>query len=347
MPGPEAGTDGDSGRPRSPRENPGCLLAGMPGRLRFLNRQTLLGPMANRRLHNVAIDGMMKLIQDVNSEILRTLCAPASRYYWSYGFLVPGVVWGGRLLGLSDRDRDGRRPAIRPSVMWGIYLVNFVFWVGIAHSGTLISAILYLFRAKWRTPISRSAEAMTIFAVMIAGTFLLIHLGRTWIFYWTDPLSQSADSLARFPVAPHLRFPGGLHLLHREPPLLVHRARSGPRRRCGTGPGASAGKSTAFSLWAGPGPNRQWHHYGSSYLLLAGLATPLVISVHSVVSWDFALAVIPGYHSTIFAPYFVAGAIHSGLAMVLTLLIPLRSIFRFENIITIRTLEMDRQDHPS
>ena len=227
----------------------------------------------------------------------------------------------------------------RPSVMWGIYLVNFVFWVGIAHSGTLISAILYLFRAKFRTPISRSAEAMTIFSVMIAGMFPIIHLGRTWIFYWLIPYPnqrflwpdfQSPLIFDFLAVSTYLTVSVLFWYTGLVPDLAIVRDRAK----------GIAKKVYGFFSLGWTGTDRQWRHYGASYLLLAGLATPLVISVHSVVSWDFALTVIPGYHSTIFAPYFVAGAIHSGLAMVLTLLIPLRRIFHFENVITTRTLEM-------
>jgi molybdopterin-containing oxidoreductase family membrane subunit len=222
--------------------------------------------------------------------------------------------------------------------MWILYLVNFVFWVGIAHSGTLISAILYLFRAKWRTPIARSAEAMTVFAVMIAGLFPFIHLGRVWLFYWIipypnqrtlwpnfqSPLTFDFLAISTYFTVSVLFWYTGL-----VPDLAAVRDSAKGIRR----------KIYGFLSLGWTGTDRQWHHYGAAYLLLAGLATPLVVSVHSVVSWDFALAIIPGYHSTIFAPYFVAGAIHSGLAMVLTLLIPLRHIFHFESIITVKDLE--------
>jgi Ni/Fe-hydrogenase subunit HybB-like protein len=275
--------------------------------------------------------------RDVNREILRTLFHAPLVYYLVIGLLLIGVVWA--LACWAYQISTGMGSAgYHPSVMWVTYIVNFVFWIGIAHSGTLISAILYLFRAKWRTAISRAAEAMTIFAVMIASTFVLVHLGRTWIFYWTIPYPNQRmlwpdfqsplifDFLAvstYFTVSLIFWYTGLV------PDFAVVRDRTRGIRR----------KIYGFFSLGWTGTNRQWHHYGSSYLLLAALATPLVVSVHSVVSWDFALAIIPGYHSTIFPPYFVAGAILSGLAMVLTLLIPLRKIFRFENIITIRTLE--------
>jgi Ni/Fe-hydrogenase subunit HybB-like protein len=249
------------------------------------------------------------------------------------GVLYGAGVWGYQILmGVGVAGH-------RPPVMWVTYLVNFVFWVGIAHSGTLVSAILYLFRARWRTGISRAAEAMTVFAVTIATLFVLIHLGRPWLVYWVIPYPNQRylwpdfqsplvfDFLAvttYFIVSVFFWYTGLV------PDLAAVRDQSSGLRR----------KIYGFFSLGWTGTHHQWHHYGASYLLLAGLATPLVISVHSVVSWDFALAVIPGYHSTIFAPYFVAGAIHSGLAMVLTLLIPLRRIFHFEKIITMDTLEM-------
>ncbi len=276
---------------------------------------------------------------EVNDEILRTLWRPPRSYWALVGFLFlfllfAFVVWMHQVLnGLGVAG-------YHPSVMWGVYIVNFVFWIGIAHSGTLISAILYLFRARWRTGISRAAEAMTIFAVMIAGIFpAFIHLGRPWVFYWIIPYPNQRfvwpdfqsplifDFLAvstYFTVSLLFWYTGLV------PDLAVVRDRARGLRR----------KFYAFFALGWTGSDRQWHHYGASYLLLAGLATPLVLSVHSVVSWDFALAIIPGYHSTIFPPYFVAGAIHSGLAMVLTLLVPLRRIFRLEKIITLDTLEM-------
>ncbi len=275
--------------------------------------------------------------KDVNREILRTLSPPPRRYYLVVGFLLLGILAGGMVWGYQIAVGLGVTGLLHPT-MWILYLVNFVFWVGIAHSGTLISAILYLFRARWRTAIARSSEAMTVFAVMIAGLFVFVHLGRVWILYWVVPYPNQRTLWPDFQsplifdflaVSTYLTVSVLFWYTGLVPDLAAVRDRSQGWRRKIYG---------FFSLgWAGT--DRQWHHYGTAYLLLAGLATPLVISVHSVVSWDFALAIIPGYHSTIFAPYFVAGAIHSGLAMVLTLLIPLRSIFRIERIITLRDLE--------
>jgi molybdopterin-containing oxidoreductase family membrane subunit len=274
---------------------------------------------------------------DVNREVLRTLSLPRRGYWalvalWLAGVLCGATCWAYQIavgIGVSGKTHP---------VMWAMYITNFVFWVGIAHSGTLISAILFLVRARWRTAIARSAEAMTVFAVMIAGLFPFIHLGRVWIFYWIIPYPNQRDLWPDFQsplifdflaVSTYLTASALFWYTGLIPDLAIVRDNEkGIRRRL----------YGLFSLgWMGS--HLHWRNYGMGYLLFAALATPLVVSVHSVVSWDFALAIIPGYHSTIFAPYFVAGAIHSGLAMVLTLLIPLRRVFRFEEIITMKTLE--------
>ena len=218
-------------------------------------------------------------------------------------------------------------------VVWGTYLINFVFWVGIAHSGTLISAILYLFRAGWRNPIARAAETMTVFAVCIAGLFPFIHLGRVWMVYYIlpypnertlwpnfqSPLVFDVVAISTYLIVSSLFWYTGML-----PDLATVRDRATGLRK----------KIFQIISLGWTGRYEQWRHYTRAYLFFAALATPLVISVHSVVSWDFALGIMPGWHSTIFAPYFVAGAIHSGLAMVLTLMIPLRRIFHYEAFIT-------------
>jgi Ni/Fe-hydrogenase subunit HybB-like protein len=224
------------------------------------------------------------------------------------------------------------------SVQWAVYITNFVFWIGIAHSGTLISAILYLFRARWRASISRTSEAMTVFAVLTAGLFPIIHLGRPWYFYWLIPYPNPRGLWVNFrspliwdvfAVGTYLTVSVVFLYVGLIPDLAAVRERmTGWRRRV----------YRILSLgWRGT--QEEWRHYRSAYLLLAALATPLVVSVHSVVSWDFAMALVPGWHSTIFAPYFVAGAIFSGLAMVLTLTIPLRRLLGLEAYITDRHLE--------
>lgn len=223
-------------------------------------------------------------------------------------------------------------------VGWGTYITNFVFWVGIAHSGTLISAILFLFRTRWRNAINRSAEAMTIFAVMTAGMFPLIHLGRPWVFFWLLPYPNYRHLWPNFKsplawdvvaVTTYFTVSFMFFYLGMIPDLATARDKSTGWRRT---------LYTMTSLgWTGK--YDQWRHYARGYLALAALATPLVISVHSVVSWDFAMSILPGWHTTIFAPYFVAGAILSGLAMVITLFIPLRKVLSLERIITIRHFE--------
>ena len=273
----------------------------------------------------------------VDREVLKALSKPGRVYYLLLGLSIAGILLGTACEIYQFSVGMGVTGLMHP-VMWGIYLICFVFWIGIAHSGTLISAILYLFRARWRTAVARSAEAMTVFALMAAGIFPIIHLGRVWIFYWLIPYPNPMNVWPNFQsplmfdfvaVNTYLTVSCLFWFTGLVPDLAVVRDRtSGIRRRI----------YGFFSLgWTGS--HKQWRHYGWSYLLLAGLATPLVISVHSVVSWDFAVAIIPGYHSTIFAPYFVAGAILSGLSMVLVLVIPIRRIFRFEDLIPLETFE--------
>jgi len=224
-------------------------------------------------------------------------------------------------------------------VGWGWAIVNFVFWVGIGHAGTLISAVLFLFRQKWRTSINRFAEAMTIFAVICALIFPGIHVGRVWVVYYFFPIPNQMDMWPNFrsPLlwdffAVGTYFTVSLMFWYTGliPDLATLRDRAKTRiRKIVLG---------IFALgWRGG--NRQWKHYELAYLLLAGLSTPLVLSVHSVVSTDFATSVIPGWHTTIFPPYFVAGAIFSGFAMVMTLAIVARKIYHLEHIFTLKHLD--------
>ncbi|HXX13771.1 MAG TPA: NrfD/PsrC family molybdoenzyme membrane anchor subunit [Candidatus Eremiobacteraceae bacterium] len=222
---------------------------------------------------------------------------------------------------------------------WGFAIVNFVWWIGIGHAGTLISAILYLLNQQWRTSINRFAEAMTLFAVACAGLFPLIHTGRPWMAYYMFPYPSTMG------IWPQFRSPliwdvfavstyGTVSLLFwfvgLVPDLATLRDRAkAPYQQVIYGMLAMGWRNSA----------RHWHRYQSAYLLLAGLATPLVLSVHTVVSFDFAVAIVPGWHTTIFPPYFVAGAIYSGFAMVLTLAIPLRKAYGLEDFITMRHLD--------
>jgi molybdopterin-containing oxidoreductase family membrane subunit len=225
-------------------------------------------------------------------------------------------------------------------VAWGFAITNFVWWIGIGHAGTLISAILLLLHQSWRTSINRLAEAMTIFAVMCAGLFPLLHLGRPWFFYWLVPYPdtmglwpqfRSALVWDVFAVGTYFTVSLIFWYMGMLPDLATLRDRSASRwGRIGYGFLAMGWRNSA----------RHWHRFETAYLLLGGLATPLVVSVHSVVSSDFAIALLPGWHETVFPPYFVAGAIFSGFAMVLALAIPLRIFYRLEDFITINHLEV-------
>jgi Ni/Fe-hydrogenase subunit HybB-like protein len=224
-------------------------------------------------------------------------------------------------------------------VGWAFDITNFVWWVGIGHAGTLISAILFLFRQKWRTGINRFAEAMTIFAVVCAGIFPGIHVGRPWLIWWVFPLPNTMGVWPNFrspllwdvfAVGTYMTVSLMFWYMGMIPDLATLRDRAKTRIR---------GLIYGLLALGWRSSNRHWHRYEVAYLLLAALATPLVLSVHSVVSFDFATSQVPGWHTTIFPPYFVAGAIFSGFAMVLTLLIPSRQLFGLKEIITMRHLE--------
>jgi Ni/Fe-hydrogenase subunit HybB-like protein len=219
-------------------------------------------------------------------------------------------------------------------VAWGWAITNFVFWIGIGHAGTLISAILFLLRQRWRTSINRAAEAMTLFAVMCAGIFPVFHVGRFWMAWFLAPI-PNANAIWQnfkspllwdvFAVSTYFLVSVIFWYLGLVPDLATIRDRCKP--------GIKKFLYGTFALgWRGG--NRHWRHYEMGYLLLAALSTPLVLSVHSVVSFDFATSVVPGWHTTIFPPYFVAGAIFGGFAMVLTLMIPARRIYGLQDMIT-------------
>jgi len=254
--------------------------------------------------------------------------------YWLALFICASFFVLGMITWVIQMLKGMGIAGINNPVGWGVYITDFVFWVGIAHSGTLISAVLFLFRAKFRNVFNRSAEAMTVFAVMTAGLFPLIHLGRSWLFYWLFPYPNQRQLWVNFQsplvwdvfaVSTYFTISAIFWYVGMVPDLaIIRRFTSGIRKKI----------YSFFSLgWTGS--LKQWRHYTRLYMFLAAFATPLVISVHSVVSWDFAMSIIPGWHTTIFAPYFVAGAIFSGTAMVLTLIIPMRKIFRMEKYITV------------
>ena len=221
---------------------------------------------------------------------------------------------------------------------WAFDITNFVWWIGIGHAGTLISAILLLLKQTWRTSINRFAEAMTLFAVACAGIFPLFHTGRPWLAYWLLPYPNTMNVWPQFrspliwdvfAVSTYATVSLLFWFVGLIPDLATLRDRSQSR----------VGRVVYGMLAMGwRGSARHWHRYETAYLLLAGLATPLVVSVHTVVSFDFAVSILPGWHTTIFPPYFVAGAIYSGFAMVLTLAIPIRAVYRLEDFITMRHL---------
>lgn len=273
----------------------------------------------------------------VTRTIARTLGRPGRGYFLLLGAAVALLAVGIITLVLLLRYGLGLAGYSHP-VYWAVYITCFVFWVGIAHSGTLISAILFLFRSGWRTAVYRTAEAMTVFAVMTAGLFPLIHIGRQWYFYWLLPYPNERG------LWPNFKSP----LIWDEFAIGTYFTVSTVFLIMGLIPDVAAVRDLAtgwrkklytFVALGWTGTNEQWRHFTRGYLYLAALATPLVLSVHSVVSWDFAMAIVPGWHATLFAPYFVAGAIYSGVAMVITLLVPIRRLFQLEQIITVHHFE--------
>ena len=224
-------------------------------------------------------------------------------------------------------------------IAWGFAIVNFVWWIGIGHAGTLISAILLLLKQDWRTSINRFSEAMTLFAVACAGMFPLLHLGRPWLFYWLLPYPNTMYLWPQprspliwdvFAVSTYMTVSFIFWFTGLIPDFGTMRDKAG---------NPIARKIFGMLAMGWRGSARHWARYQKAYLLLAGLSTPLVVSVHSVVSFDFAVAILPGWHTTIFPPYFVAGAIYSGFAMVLTLAIPVRRWYHLEDMITMRHIE--------
>jgi molybdopterin-containing oxidoreductase family membrane subunit len=245
-----------------------------------------------------------------------------------FGAAIGWVVWTG----------IGAWGTMMP-VAWAFPIVTFVFWVGIAHAGTLISAVLFLFRQGWRTAINRFAEAMTIFSVICAAIFPGIHIGRPWLPYWMFPIPNQMQMWPQFrsplewdvfAVGTYATTSILFWYMGMIPDLATFRDRA-----------TSSVRRFVYGIFAmgWRGSSRQWHRYERAYLILAALATPLVLSVHSVVSFDFAVAQLPGWHTTIFPPYFVAGAIFSGFAMVVTLMVPARQFFGLKHIVKMKHLE--------
>ncbi|MDX6305615.1 MAG: hypothetical protein QOI77_2584 [Blastocatellia bacterium] len=257
--------------------------------------------------------------------------------WWFVGFAISFALFQLMLLTITNMLFKGIGLwGVNIPVGWGLDILNFVWWIGIGHAGTLISAILLLLRQKWRTSINRFAEAMTLFAVAQAGVFPLMHLGRPWLGYWLFPYPNTMGIWPQFrsplmwdvfAVSTYATVSALFWFVGLIPDFatLRDRANSKPFRMI---------YGMLAMGWRGSA--RHWHRYETAYLLLAGLATPLVLSVHTIVSFDFAVGIIPGWHATIFPPYFVAGAIYAGFAMVLLLTIPLRKVFGLESFITMR-----------
>jgi Ni/Fe-hydrogenase subunit HybB-like protein len=243
-------------------------------------------------------------------------------YSVTYLFVVGVGIWG-----------------IQIPVAWGFAIINFVWWIGIGHAGTLISAILLLLRQQWRTSINRFAEAMTLFAVACAGIFPLIHMGRPWLAYWLFPYPDTMRMWPNFrsplvwdafAVSTYATVSALFWFIGLLPDLATLRDRAKNR---------PAKIIYGFLAMGWRGSAVHWYRHETASLLLAGLATPLVLSVHTIVSFDFAFGIVPGWHATIFPPYFVAGAIYAGFAMVLTLSIPVRKVFGLEDFITMKHLD--------
>jgi len=259
---------------------------------------------------------------------------------WLVGFSVGFALTMVLLLAVSYLFYQGVGIwGINIPIAWGFAIVNFVWWIGIGHAGTLISAILLLLNQSWRNSINRFAEAMTLFAVACAGLFPLLHLGRPWLFYWLFPYPNTMQVWPQFrsplvwdvfAVSTYFTVSLLFWFTGLIPDLATLRDRAQNR---------FARAVYGFLAMGWRGSARHWKNYESVYLLMAGLATPLVLSVHTVVSFDFAVAVVPGWHSTIFPPYFVAGAIYSGFAMVLVIAIPIRKFYGLEDMITQRHLD--------
>ncbi|WP_156860625.1 NrfD/PsrC family molybdoenzyme membrane anchor subunit [Leptospira fainei] len=281
-----------------------------------------------------------KSVRDVTEDILKPVEAFPTSLWWKafllaltitvidLGIIGYLVYEGLYILGINN------------PVGWGFFIVNFVFWIGIGHAGTLISAVLYLFRQEWRTGINRAAEAMTIFAVLTAASTLIIHIGRPWMGYWLFPYPNERGPLwvnfrspliwDTFAVSTYLTISLVFWYIGLIPDIASVRDRATGKVRRMVYDILSFG-------WVGS--NKAWSHLETVAMILAALSTPLVLSVHTIVSFDFAVSILPGWHTTIFPPYFVAGAIFSGFAMVVTLMVIAREVFNLKDYITMKHLE--------
>jgi molybdopterin-containing oxidoreductase family membrane subunit len=293
-----------------------------------------LGPLHHSTAPVVAPGLTFASVTDKISSIVLKRKTPI---WWFVGFLISFILFQLLLLTITNLVFNGIGLwGVNQPVGWGFAILNFVWWIGIGHAGTLISAILLLLRQKWRTSINRFAEAMTLFAVAQAGMYPIFHLGRPWLAYWLFPYPNTMGIWPQFrsplmwdvfAVSTYATVSAMFWFVGLIPDFATLRDRA---------------RSKPFQLLYGllamgwRGSARHWHRYEMAYLLLAGLATPLVLSVHTIVSFDFAIGIVPGWHATIFPPYFVAGAIYAGFAMVLFLTIPLRKLYGLESFITMR-----------
>lgn len=298
----------------------------------------MLGPP---RGHEFGFLRVQKTAEEVEQDICGVLERPSSILWWG-AFLLSITALAIGVVAVVYQVRTGVGTwGVNNTVGWAFDITNFVFWIGLGHAGTFISAILLLFRQKWRTSVSRAAEAVTVFSVFCAALFPVIHLGRPWLAFWMVPYPNFRGPLwvnfrsplvwDFFAIGTYLTVSILFWYLGLLPDLasLRTRAKSGFRR-----------KVFSFLSLGWNGSLRTWKRYETVYLLLAGLATALVISVHSIVSWDFAASLIPGWHSTVFPPYFVVGAIFSGMAMVVTLVIITRTFLGLHDYITARHVDV-------
>ncbi len=282
------------------------------------------------KTYKTITDDICSLVESFPNPLYYAGIVGAQFLLFLFLFAHGSIVWYG--MGLQG---------VNHPVAWGTDIITFVFWIGIGHAGTLISAVLFLFRQKWRTSIARSAEAMTVFAVMTAGVFPILHTGRPWLAYWLLPYPNQ-----RGPLWVNFRSP----LVWDVFAVSTYATVSAVFWYIGMVPDLATIRDRAKNIWrkrlygvlslGWRGTARNWSHYETVYMLLCGLSTPLVLSVHSIVSFDFAVATLPGWHTTIFPPYFVAGAIFSGFAMVVTLLSLVRAIVPvFKDYITLDHME--------
>ena len=281
-----------------------------------------------------------KTLHDITEDVARPIEGKANKWWWAlFLFSLSAFIWGAGCLAYTAGTGIGVW-GLNKTIGWAWDITNFVWWVGIGHAGTLISAVLLLFRQKWRLSINRSAEAMTIFAVVQAGLFPLFHMGRPWLAYWVLPLPNNFGSLwvnfnspllwDVFAISTYLTVSLVFWYMGLIPDFAMIRDRA-------VKPITKKIYSILSFGWSGRA--KHWQRFEELSLVLAGLATPLVLSVHTIVSMDFATSVIPGWHTTIFPPYFVAGAIFSGFAMVQTLLLVMRKVVHMEAYITIKHIE--------